>query len=510
MCPSRATVPMAPSWRSMPTAARTAADLQSLYPSDLHFPSEEEAKEAAEALYSLAESVALADKIEFDAEEGVINDKEQKQAQKEAAAFRFASASATYTAASATYTALATARDTAYAINESIAAYSPSALVGTVGTYFATPETPPPLLFFSAWFCPFAQRAHIALEYKKVPYEYVECALYQEGTRAPHKVALSLEEKRRLNPEFVRTSPSGQVPAFHDQARDGRMNGSHLCTLYVEEAFPGPPLLPADPALRAHMRLAINHFDEKVRPYFYALLQCQDKAGREHAAAELTAGWANLADRMDPSGPYFCGEQFSCFECATLPWFQRIEMVLGHYREHFRRAADGEGPVIQRNERLKKWYGACLAHPAYQKTICDRERLINNYSGYMDRSEKDTARNSWWRWRRTMASPNVESKTIKNSGSGGSEGTADAGKNALQIVGMVDGGIALAQDFSEFEEKLAATKLAVKQQEHHHHQQQQRSEQAARSQSQRGRIMVACTTTVVVAAAAAVARVKQG
>ena len=109
-----------------------------------------------------------------------------------------------------------------------------------------------------------------------------------------------------------------------------------------------------------------------------------------------------------------------------------------------------------------------------------------------------------------MASPNVESKTIKNSGSGGSEGTADAGKNALQIVGMVDGGIALAQDFSEFEEKLAATKLAVKQQEHHHHQQQQRSEQAARSQSQRGRIMVACTTTVVVAAAAAVARVKQG
>ena len=31
-----------------------------------------------------------------------------------------------------------------------------------------------PLRFLSAWFCPFAQRAQIALEQRRVPYEFVE------------------------------------------------------------------------------------------------------------------------------------------------------------------------------------------------------------------------------------------------------------------------------------------------------------------------------------------------
>ena len=34
------------------------------------------------------------------------------------------------------------------------------------------------LRFFTAWFCPFAQRARIALMAKGVPFEEVECDIY--------------------------------------------------------------------------------------------------------------------------------------------------------------------------------------------------------------------------------------------------------------------------------------------------------------------------------------------
>lgn len=222
-----------------------------------------------------------------------------------------------------------------------------------------SPHRPnPPLKLFSAWFCPFAQRAQIALEEKGVPYEYVECELY-EGD-ASSKVALSLVEKRRRNAAFVEASPLGLVPALHDARAGARVHESHVCVAYVDEAFAhaGPPLLPSDPAARARVRCAVAYFDDKVRPMFYALLLRRTTAERAQAAAELTAGWAVLAARMAPEseGPFFLGECFSVFECAVLPWFQRLECVLGHYRGY-------ELPDEPAYARLRVWFCAC----------CDRE-----------------------------------------------------------------------------------------------------------------------------------------
>ena len=43
----------------------------------------------------------------------------------------------------------------------------------------ARASTKPALTYYSAWFCPFAQRAWIALEEKAVAYEYIETTLYE-------------------------------------------------------------------------------------------------------------------------------------------------------------------------------------------------------------------------------------------------------------------------------------------------------------------------------------------
>ena len=53
------------------------------------------------------------------------------------------------------------------------------------------------LKLYCAWFCPFAQRAWIALLEKGVPFEYIEYNPYAEKT-----------------PEFLKLNPRGLVPVL--------------------------------------------------------------------------------------------------------------------------------------------------------------------------------------------------------------------------------------------------------------------------------------------------------
>lgn len=50
--------------------------------------------------------------------------------------------------------------------------------------------------FYSGWFCPFNQRTWMALEEKKIPYEYVEINPYKK------------------DPDFLKLNPKGLVPCL--------------------------------------------------------------------------------------------------------------------------------------------------------------------------------------------------------------------------------------------------------------------------------------------------------
>ena len=51
-------------------------------------------------------------------------------------------------------------------------------------------------VLYCSWFCPYAQRAWVALEEKGVEYQYVEINPYEAGQQpgAYTKIALSIEE----------------------------------------------------------------------------------------------------------------------------------------------------------------------------------------------------------------------------------------------------------------------------------------------------------------------------
>jgi len=236
-------------------------------------------------------------------------------------------------------------------------------------------------ILYCSWFCPYAQRAWIALEEKGVEYQYVEINPYEMGERPGTytKIALSIEEKRRKYPDFVATSPRGLVPGIRRTQESAQYSvwESAVCMEYIDEAYEGSPLMPSDPAQRAHVRAWCLHANERVIPHFYKmLLSPAGSGGREKAYEDFLAGLRTWQAAMQPDGPFFMGSVFTLADVNLAPWWQRMLSVLKHYRNM---------EVPQHGfKRLHRWFAAVRARPAFARTVVDQQRLIANYSGYAD------------------------------------------------------------------------------------------------------------------------------
>jgi glutathione S-transferase len=91
---------------------------------------------------------------------------------------------------------------------------------------------------------------------------------------------------------------------------------------YLDERFPEPPLLPADPAERAAARVLVFRFDDFSRPY-YALRRGETGAGERFGEA---LGWL---DDVVTRAPFLTGRAFGLADVAYLPWVIRARDLLG-------------------------------------------------------------------------------------------------------------------------------------------------------------------------------------
>jgi glutathione S-transferase len=75
---------------------------------------------------------------------------------------------------------------------------------------------------------------------------------------------VNLHEFEQHDPAYVKINPNGQVPALvHDGAV---ITESTVINEYIDDVFPEPPLRPADPVTRAHMRVWTKFVDEYFNP----------------------------------------------------------------------------------------------------------------------------------------------------------------------------------------------------------------------------------------------------
>jgi glutathione S-transferase len=106
--------------------------------------------------------------------------------------------------------------------------------------------------------CPYCARVRIALHEKGLDYETVEVDLADR----PRWLV-------ELNP------PKGRVPVLDDGFT---LPESEVIMGYLEDRYPEPALLPADPDGRAQARLLVHRFDDALGDDYYAFRRGEPNA----------------------------------------------------------------------------------------------------------------------------------------------------------------------------------------------------------------------------------------
>ena len=159
------------------------------------------------------------------------------------------------------------------------------------------------ITLYNAARCPYVARVRIMLAEKGIEVETVE---------------IDLSDR----PDWLyEKNPAGRVPVIEEDGGPP-LPESAVILEFLEERYPEPPLLPADPADRAAVRLLIYRDDELTSPY-YALRREEDGA-RERFDAALGRFDALLAER-----PYLGGVEYGLADIALVPWVLRARDMLG-------------------------------------------------------------------------------------------------------------------------------------------------------------------------------------
>ena len=207
------------------------------------------------------------------------------------------------------------------------------------------------LALYSFWRSSSCWRVRIGLALKGVGFEYRP---------------VNLLDGSQFQPEHRRRNPMSQVPVLEVE-EDGRlrqMAQSMAILEWLDERFPAPPLLPADPLGRARVRALAEHVNAGIQPY-------QNLAARKflHAAqGGLEDAWTAhfLAEGLaaleavvaDGAGRFCHGDQ------VTLADLYLVPQLAGARR--FSVPLDG-CPTLLRVET------ACREHPAFRAAEPERQ-----------------------------------------------------------------------------------------------------------------------------------------
>src|ERR1700685_2775100 len=105
------------------------------------------------------------------------------------------------------------------------------------------------MVLYSGTTCPFSQRCRLVLFEKGMDFEIRDVDLFNK----PEDIAVM--------------NPYGQVPILVE--RDLILYESNIINEYIDERFPHPQLMPADPVMRARARLLLFNMEVELFSQIY-------------------------------------------------------------------------------------------------------------------------------------------------------------------------------------------------------------------------------------------------
>jgi glutathione S-transferase len=230
------------------------------------------------------------------------------------------------------------------------------------------------MVLYHAWASSASRRVRLCLAEKGLAYE---------------SRVLDLAKLEHHSPGYLKINPNGVVPALI--LGDGRSlyESGTICE-YLDEAYPQPPLRPADPYFRAVMRNWIRHVDAQIGSlivfnWVHSLAKVAARWSDEELAEKLKKvpskerqeAWRRVArkpyteeeradarrqlvtlldamEAMIGQGRWLVGDAYSIADIAVVPFTKRIDEEIAP-----------EEMLAARHPRVAAWWAAIQARPAF-------------------------------------------------------------------------------------------------------------------------------------------------
>ncbi|ETD69053.1 RegF [Pelistega indica] len=200
------------------------------------------------------------------------------------------------------------------------------------------------MVLYSGTTCPFSQRCRFVLYEKGMDFEIKDIDLFNK----PEDISVM--------------NPYGTVPILVE--RDLILYESNIINEYIDERFPHPQLMPADPIMRARTRLFLHNFEKELFVHVSVLEDCSKRADE----ALLTKTRNIIRDRLSQIAPvmvknrFMLGDEFSMLDVTMAPLLWRLD----YYGIELPKSA---APLQKYAERI-------FSRPAFIEALTPSEKVM--------------------------------------------------------------------------------------------------------------------------------------
>lgn len=196
------------------------------------------------------------------------------------------------------------------------------------------------MTLYSGTTCPFSQRCRIVLFEKGMDFQIIDVDIHNKP-----------EDLAAMN-------PYNKVPVLVE--RDLILHEANIINEYIDERFPHPQLMPADPVMRGRTRLFLHRFEQELFCHVEAIETGAPKVAEKARVA--------VRDNLSQIAPLFTkqkfmlGEEFSMLDVAIAPLLWRLD----HYGIVLPKPA---APLLKYAERL-------FGRPAFIEALTASEKAM--------------------------------------------------------------------------------------------------------------------------------------